>query len=111
MFALSLYSVSHKFTLALAAHKGKSKGKKIPQHDITECGNRRTMTYVRMIIIIEQSGLLLCSIIVSEFFPQITVPAWIGYFFNAQVVPVLIYHPPRQCWGIGMQITKSENYT
>ena len=31
MFALSLYSVSHKFTLAPTAHKGKNKGKKIPE--------------------------------------------------------------------------------
>ena len=48
MFALSLYSVSHKFTLTLIAHKGKSKGKKIPQQDITTCGNRRTVMYVRI---------------------------------------------------------------
>lgn len=29
MFALSLYTVTHKFTLSLLAHKGKCKGKKI----------------------------------------------------------------------------------
>ncbi len=28
--------------------KGKNKGKKIPQQDITVCGNRRTVTYVRI---------------------------------------------------------------
>lgn len=33
-FALSLYSASHKFILALTSHKGNSKGKKIPL-----CGN------------------------------------------------------------------------
>ena len=29
MFALSLYTVTHKFILSLFAHKGKYKGKKI----------------------------------------------------------------------------------
>ena len=29
MFALSLYTVTHKFILSLLAHKGKCKGKKI----------------------------------------------------------------------------------
>ena len=29
MFALSLYTVTHKFTLSLIANKGKYKGKKI----------------------------------------------------------------------------------
>lgn len=29
MFALSLYMISHKFTLSLTAYKGKIKGKKI----------------------------------------------------------------------------------
>ena len=38
VFALSLYSVSHKFTLTLVANKGKNKGKKITQQDITTCG-------------------------------------------------------------------------
>ena len=43
MFALSLYTITHKFILSLFAHKGKYKGKKISQQDITECGNRRTV--------------------------------------------------------------------
>ena len=48
MFALSIYMISHKFTLSLTAYKGKIKGKKISQQDITECGNRRTVMYVRI---------------------------------------------------------------
>lgn len=48
VFALSLYSLPHKFTLTLTIHKGKSKGKKTSQQDITVCGNRRTVTYVRI---------------------------------------------------------------
>ena len=48
MFTLSFYMISHKFTLSLPTYKGKIKGKKISEQDITECGNRRTVTYVRI---------------------------------------------------------------
>ena len=48
MFALSLYTITHKFTLSLPTYKGKIKGKKISQQDITECGNRETVMYVRI---------------------------------------------------------------
>jgi hypothetical protein len=48
VIALSLYTITHKFILSLFAHKGKYKGKKISQQDITECGNRRTVMYVRI---------------------------------------------------------------
>ena len=49
MFALSLYTITHKFySFPSFAHKGKYKGKKISQQDITECGNRRTVMYVRI---------------------------------------------------------------
>ena len=83
MFALSLYSVSHKFTLALAAHKGKSKGKKISQQHITTCGNRGTVTYVRIIIledsnmdkyIFDENNGLWYELIGDYYFPCLTVP-------------------------------------
>ena len=84
MFALSLYSVSHKFTLALTAHKGKSKGKKIQQQDMTTCGNRGTVTYVRIIIledsnmdkyIFDENNGLWYELIGDYYFPCLTVPA------------------------------------
>ena len=43
-----LYMISHRFVLATTPYKGKSKGKKNRQHDITSCGNRETVIYVRI---------------------------------------------------------------
>lgn len=38
----------NKITLALTVHKGRNKGRKIPQQDIRNCGNRGTVMYVRI---------------------------------------------------------------
>ena len=85
MFALSLYSVSHKFTLAPTVHKGRSKGKKLTQQNITACGNRRTVTYVRIYYsggfqnmdkyIFDENNGLWYELIVNYYFPCLTVPA------------------------------------
>ena len=85
MFALSLYSVSHELTLALTAHKGRSKGKKLTQQNITACGNRRTVTHVRIYYsrgfqnidkyIFDENNGLWYELIGDYYFPCLTVPA------------------------------------